>query len=89
MLDELTDKRLHLLIVDPPTFDGLNCRIVAENDDVVVVYIPGRTVYVDSVQGSQYSPSTYVVCFRGGSAREVENTVGIMVEEVLRFDRSV
>ena len=71
------------------TIDGLNCRIVAENDKLVVIYVPGRSKYIDSASGTQYSPSEYIICLKDWSRKAVENTLGILVEEVLRFNRSI
>ena len=84
MIDE---KLLHYLKFDPPMLDDINGRIVAENDEFIVFYTPGRTVYIDSVQGSQYQPSEYIILKRDEDIGGYEEIVAHVVEEVLRFTR--
>ena len=43
------------------TFEGRRYRVVEENEDFKVLFLPGRTVYIDSLEGSQYQPAEYVV----------------------------
>ena len=54
-----------------------NARIIRESEHYVIVYIPGRTVYVDSAQGSQYQQAEYVLFEKDP------------YQEVMRFPRSI
>lgn len=64
--------------------NGVKGRLIDENPKYMVVYFPGRTVYIDSINGSQYVPSEYVVY------RKINETdTYYQVEELSRFSRAI
>ena len=71
----------HYILVTPsPKIDGENCRIVDINDTYIAVFVPGRTVYIDSVSGTQYRPAEYIISM---ISRIYEGTY--FATEILRF----
>ena len=80
-MEQKIDEYLNLVQYKPPKLGELNGRIVVENDEFMIFFVPGRTVYVDSSSGSQYQPAEYVLLAKQG--KKLPNS--IWVRELLRF----
>lgn len=78
------DLSVNLLQFKPPKLGDLNGRIVAESNTFVVFFLPGRTVYRGSDEGSQYQNAEYVLLEKRG--RKLPNNT-MWVRELLRFRR--
>ncbi len=72
---------LNMVQFNPAKLGDQNGRIVAENDDVMIFFVPGRTVYRGADEGSQYQPAEYVLLEKKG--KRLPNHM--WVKEILRF----
>lgn len=70
----------HIYRLDPPMLGDKSVKLVIESEGFIVFYIPGRTVYINADEGSQYQNAEYVVLEKLG------NFYG---KEILRFNRSI
>lgn len=81
---EIEENTLHHISLKPTcTIDGENARLVDLADEYMAIYMPGRTVYIDSVSGSQYRPAEYFIL-------HIEEINGheYWAREIMRFARS-
>jgi len=81
---EQEDITLHHVTTRPDCkMDGNNARLVDLSQEYMCIYMPGRSVYIDAISGTQYRPAEYFVL----KIDEV-NGSEYWTHEILRFPRS-
>lgn len=82
-MPETDIKRYHVNLRPTPIIDGERAKLVDMSEEYMALYVPGHTVYIDSVTGTQYKPGEIFFVH----IDEV-NGSDYWVTEILRFPRS-